>query len=207
MNKPAPTYDYEQRLRELFEAGQLEEVASAMLKSYGPEILNFLGARLRDPVKAHEAFSMFCEDLWVGLPKFAWRCSARTWSYTLARNAATRYASARHNRASHNVALTCPKIFSDLAAQMRTTTQIYQRTDVKDRFRALRDQLDVEDQTLLMLRVDRGMSWREIALTLSGDVDLPADIVARESARLRKAFERVKAEVKDMALKDGLLGS
>jgi RNA polymerase sigma-70 factor (ECF subfamily) len=200
-------HDHEQRLRELFDAGHLEEVATLILESYAPEIFNFLAARLRAPAKAHEAFSMFCEDLWVGLPKFAWRCSARTWCYTLARNAATRYASARHNRASHNVALTCPRIFSELVAQVRTTTPAYQRTDVKDRFRVLRDKLDVEDQTLLMLRIDRAMSWREIALTLSGDVDLPEAIIARESARLRKAFERVKAEVKLMALKDGLLGT
>ena len=203
MTQLAP--DLETRLRALFDAGQLEDVATEVVKRYGPEILNFLAARLRSPTKAHEAFSMFCEDLWVGLPKFAWRCSARTWSYTLARNAATRLAMARHNRASHNVALTCPKVLSAMAAQVRTTTQAYQRTDVKDRFRALRDKLDLEDQTLLMLRVDRSMNWREIALTLSGDVDLADDTIARESARLRKAFERVKAEVKRMAEQEGLL--
>jgi RNA polymerase sigma-70 factor (ECF subfamily) len=179
----------------MFDAGQLEDVATAVVKGYGPEILNFLAARLRDSAKAHDAFSMFCEDLWVGLPKFAWRCSARTWSYTLA----------RHNRASHNVALTCPQVLSALAEQVRTTTQVYQRTDVKDRFRALRDKLDLEEQTLLMLRVERAMSWREIALTLSGDVDLADEAIARESARLRKAFERVKTEVKRLAEEEGLL--
>jgi hypothetical protein len=59
---------------------------------------------------------------------------------------------------------------------------------------------------LLILRVDRDMAWRDIALAMSGDSNLDDDAVARDSARLRKAFERVKSEIKRMAREEGLLG-
>ena len=50
------------------------------------------------------------------------------------------------------------------------------------------------------------MAWRDIAITMSGDADLDDDAVSRESARLRKTFERVKSELKRMAEEEGLLG-
>jgi hypothetical protein len=58
---------------------------------------------------------------------------------------------------------------------------------------------------LLILRVDRNMSWRELAQTLSGTVDLDEAVIERESARLRKAFERVKRELKRLSEDKGLL--
>ena len=92
-----------------------------------------------------------------------------------------------------------------LVERVRETTACYKRTAVKDQFRELREQLDLEDQTLLILRVDRNMSWRELAQTLSGTVDLDEATIERESARLRKAFERVKRELKRLSEDRGLL--
>lgn len=195
----------EHPIREHFDSGRLESAATAILQNYGSEIQSFLAAKLSTQAAAQEAFSMFCEDLWLGLPKFAWRCSARTWAYTLARNAAARYASAPHRRPAHNIRVTCPQVLSEMAEHVRTTTLVYQRTEVKDRFQALRDKLDAGDQMVLLLRIDRNMSWREVALTLGGDPDLPEEAIARSAARLRKAFERIKAEVKRLAKEDGLL--
>lgn len=52
--------------------------------------------------------------------------------------------------------------------------------------------LDVdEDRALLILRVDRRMSWRDVAHVLA-----PAGDVARASQRLRKQFERVKDKLR-----------
>jgi RNA polymerase sigma-70 factor (ECF subfamily) len=92
-----------------------------------------------------------------------------------------------------------------LVERVRETTECYKRTAVKDHFRELREQLALEDQTLLILRVDRNMSWRELAQTLSGTVDLDEGMIERESARLRKAFERVKRELKRLSQDEGLL--
>src|SRR5262245_12055321 len=99
------TQDTEKPIRERFERGKLETAATAALDRYGDEILSFLSMRLRNASDAHEAFSMFAEDFWVGLPKFAWRSSVRTWAYMIARNAATRYVAAPHRRAARNLTL------------------------------------------------------------------------------------------------------
>jgi RNA polymerase sigma-70 factor (ECF subfamily) len=195
--------DHETAIRDACLSGQLDVGAAAAFEAYGPEISSFLIARLRDASDAQEVFSMFAEDLWAGLPKFSWRCSMRTWAYTLARNAATRYVAAPQRRGGRNVALSD---VSQLAVERaRSATHLYQQTEVKDRFRSLRERLDADDQMLLVLRVDRGMAWRDLAITMAGNVDLDDEAIERESLRLRKAFERVKSELKRIAQREGLL--
>jgi RNA polymerase sigma-70 factor (ECF subfamily) len=198
--------DLESSIRSAWEAKDFERAATMTLRGYAGEILSFLSARLRSASDGQEAFSMFAEDLWQGLPQFGWRCSMRTWAYTLARNAASRYASSPHNRGERNLTLSKSGRLSALVENVRSATQVHQRTEVKDRFRALRERLDQEDQMLLILRIDRDMAWRDIAIAMSGDVELDDETVVRESARLRKSFERVKAELKRMAEEEGLLG-
>ncbi len=198
--------DLEQRIRRAWDAKDFDAVATLTIEAYADQILSFLSARLRSQSDGQEAFSMFVEDLWIGLPQFGWRCSMRTWAYTLARNAANRYATSPHHRIERNLTLSQPSRLSALVERVRTATQVHQRTDVKDRFRALRERLEPDDQTLLMLRIDRDMAWRDIAITMAGDGNLDDDTISRESARLRKAFERVKAELKRVAQEEGLLG-
>lgn len=195
----------EQKIRAAFEAGQLEAAATATVEAYGDEILSFLISRLRNVSDAQEAFAMFAEDLWIGLPKFGWRCSMRTWAYLLARNAGTRYATAPQRRPGRNLALPRTGTMSNVVERMRSATAIYKQTDVKDRFRALREQLSADDQMLLVLRVDRDMAWRDLAITMGGNAEMDDEEITRESARLRKVFERIKRDLKAMAEKEGLL--
>jgi RNA polymerase sigma-70 factor (ECF subfamily) len=200
-----PPNELEPKIQQAWTAGDFEAAATVVLEGYGDEILSFLIARLRNPSDGQEAFAMFAEDLWTGLPKFGWRCSMRTWAYTLARNAANRYASAPARKGARNLTLSGPGRLSQLVERVRSATHVYQQTAVKDRVRALREQLDPEDQMLLVLRIDRGMAWRDLAITMAGDADLDDASIERESVRLRKAFERVKTELKRMAEADGLL--
>jgi RNA polymerase sigma-70 factor, ECF subfamily len=197
----AVSIDSEQRIREAHSAGQLELAATLTLETYGSEVLSFLCSRLRGTSDAQETFSMFVEDLWTGLPAFAWRCSMRTWAYTLARNAATRYAIAPGQRVERSFG----SEISQLAERLRSATDVYQKTELKDRFRALRERLEPDDQMLLVLRVDRNLAWRELALAMTGNVDLDEESIVREAARLRKAFERVKEQLRTLAEREGLL--
>ena len=178
-------------------AGRHREVATTTIRAYGPEILGFLAAMLRDEDAARDVFSQFCEDLWSGLPRFRGQCSLRTWAYTVARNAASDYRDSAHNRRRCAIS-ECPEVL-EAAQAARTTTLAYLRTEVKDRVAAMRDRLDPEDQTMLILRIDRGMSFNDIARVTLGDV-APEDgaALARRSAALRKRFERVKAELRSL---------
>ena len=192
-----------------WDAGDYDRTATLLLQGYGNELLSFLIARLGNHGDGQEAFSMFAEDMWVGLPKFGWRSSLRTWSYTIARNAANRFARSPNRRAERNLTLSQNASISQLVEQVRTQTNAYKVTTIKNRVRVLRDQLDPDDRMLLVLRIDRAMAWRDLAQVMMGQVegegDVDADAVDREAARLRKRFERVKADLKKLAKADGLV--
>ena len=126
------------------------------------------------------------------------------------RTARARYARAPGRRKDRNLTLSRNVQLSRLVEQVRTQTEAYRRTDVKDQMRALRDKLDPDDQMLLILRVDRRMEWRDLATVMcvgedAAGVGLNDEELARESARLRKRFERVKEELRRLARESGLL--
>jgi len=110
-----------------------------------------------------------------------------------------------HRIGARNLSLSQLDGVSAVVQRLRSATDACQRTEVKDRFRLLREQLDDEDQTLLILHVDRGLSFRDLAIAMSGDTSLDAPAIDREAARLRKAFERLKGELRRLAKRDGLL--
>jgi RNA polymerase sigma-70 factor (ECF subfamily) len=125
----------------------------------------------------------------------------RTWLYTLARHAAARFQRAPHRRPGRRVSLSKA---GELAARVRTATLPFLRTEAKDRFAQIRNSLDERDRSLLVLRVDRGMTWKEIALVLSSEGERD-EVVEREAARLRKRFQSLKEEIRAHARRAGLL--
>lgn len=198
--------EIDQAVRTLCEARDYDGAATRALSVYSAEVLSFLTSRLRSSSDAEEAFALFAEDLWKGLPGFAFRCSVRGWLYTLARNAGNRWKTAPHNRRERNLGLSGNVSLPGLIAQARSRTHVHQRTEVKERVRALRKQLSIEDQSILILHVDRGLPWRELAMVMHDDGEtLEGEALDREAARLRKRFERVKLELRELAIQAGLL--
>jgi RNA polymerase sigma-70 factor (ECF subfamily) len=195
----------EAELRTLVESGDLQGAASRFLEQYGGEILAFLTVRLRDAPAASEVFSEFTEDFWRGLAGFRWRTTLRSWGYTLARNAANRSQCSRRRR---DVLLAHPTGTPDCVQERRSSTAPHLRTEIKKRMRALRDRLPVDDQTLLVLRIDKGLSWNELAAIFSGEGDaLEQAEVGRWAARLRQRFATVKQRLRALAEQEGLIES
>jgi RNA polymerase sigma-70 factor (ECF subfamily) len=196
--------EIESVIRRLWEAGDFELAVTRAIEAYGPEIGRFIAGRARDEADARDVFSLFCEDLWRGLPGFAWRCTLRGWAYTIARHAELRYAGSPRCRGNRNVT------FSDAhnlaRAGARTATPAYERTDVKDRFRQIRLRLGEEDQLILVLRVDRALGWTDIAHVLTGTAP-PAAELRREEARIRKRFQLIKERLRRWAIEEGLLAT
>jgi RNA polymerase sigma-70 factor (ECF subfamily) len=198
----------EQRVELFCRERDFAAAASCALEAYSGEILAYLVARLRSQSDGEEAFSMFAEDLWKGLPAFEFRCSIRGYLYALARNAANRYAVSPRNRAQRNEPLSELSSVSALIERARTATEPYRRTEMKDKIRVLRDELSEEDQLLLMLHVDRALPWRDVAAVMLEDgTALDSAVLDKEAARLRKRFERLKAELREAARKAGLIDS
>jgi RNA polymerase sigma-70 factor (ECF subfamily) len=193
----------EDKLRELVEAGDLEGAAARFIEQYGGEILSFLAMRLRDHAASSEVFSAFTEDFWRGLKGFRWKTTLRSWAYTLARNAATRFQRSRRRRQAQLAHLpTTP----ERAQERRSSTAPYLRTEVKMRMRALREQLPADDQSLLVLRIDKGLSWKELAVIFSGAGDAMEEAeMLRWSARLRQRFAAIKRKLRALAQEEGLI--
>jgi RNA polymerase sigma-70 factor (ECF subfamily) len=198
--------DAEASLRVLCDAGDYAAAATRTIDAYGGEILSFLRARLGRDADAWDVFAMFSEDLWRGMPAFAWRCTMRAWAYTLARHAEVRFVTAPQRRPERNLALS--ELPAAVAAAMATATRTapYRRTEVKSRFRELRARLDAEDQLILVLRVDRELAWGEIALVLAGPGAGASGAHGREEARIRKRFQLIKERLRSWAEAEGLLG-
>lgn len=173
------------------------------LALHGAEILGWLAASLPTEAEVADAYSLFCEELWRSLPRYRAQCSLRTWCYMLARHVLTRVIARR--RSAREIPISRAPV-SDLAQPVREPTTGYRCTAVKQRVRALREQLDPDDQMLLVLRVDKDLDWREIAHVFLGEHAEGAELV-RRAAALRKRFERVKARLRALAAADALEGS
>ena len=196
----------EQAARAACERADWDGAAHIAIQGYGPEVFGFLIAVHRDETAASDAFAEFAEGLWRSLPTFAWGCSLRTWAYAVARNVtrmARRGAARRERRAprADSAAL------DDVAHAVRTATLSFLRTEKRTRLEALKDSLAPEDRELLVLRVDRALSWNDLARVLSDEEGALDDAgIAREAARLRKRFQLVKDRLRELARKQGLVG-
>jgi RNA polymerase sigma-70 factor, ECF subfamily len=193
----------EQRIRDECMRGNLEQAATLALEAYGHEILGFLIARLGEQ-RGNEVFSEFLEDFWRGLPDFGWRSTLRTWAYTLARHATSRHL--RNEQRRPELLSTTSAGLSALVERVRTETAAHLRTTVKDRLRELRARLPDDDQTLLILRVDRKLSWRDLACVMNEHSATPdEDELDKAAARMRQRFQAAKERLRDLAEAEGLL--
>jgi RNA polymerase sigma factor (sigma-70 family) len=187
---------------ELVRGGELDRAATKVLEEYGPELYGFLVNMLNNEGDAGEVFSQAAEDLWKGLGTFRFGCSLRTWIYVLGRHAASRYKRSPWNKGERRRS---DSRIQSLANVARSRTQPWLRTEIKDRFAAIRESLDEEDRTLLTLRIDRAMAWEDVArVTL--EEDSPEKLkLTRETDRLRKRFQLLKGELRKKAEEAGLL--
>jgi RNA polymerase sigma-70 factor (ECF subfamily) len=142
----------EEEIRGLTASGDLQAAATLAIRVYGAELFGFLVSLFRTQADADDVFAATAERVWQSLGGFRWECSLRTWMYTVCRNEARRFHEGvlRHERrrAPQSEA-------SDIAAQVRTATLPYLNSTVQTAFTQLRDTLDPEDRTILVLRLDR----------------------------------------------------
>jgi RNA polymerase sigma-70 factor (ECF subfamily) len=187
--------EVEATLALLHQQGDLEALSSRAIETYSAEVGGYLHRVLGSESLALDTLQDTCEGLIRALPSFRGESSFRTLFYVIAKRAA------RRARAASRDAVPLSRA-PEPADKSRTATAPYLRTDVKDAFRELRAALSEEEQALLVLRVDRGMDWRDIARVLAEDETLDD---AKEAARRRKQFQRAKARLRRMAVAEGLI--
>lgn len=179
------------------ELGMLADAATAAIRGYGPEILGYLSAVLRDRDAASDVFAQFSEDLWKGIAGFRKESTFRTWAYKLAWNACRVFKRDPFRRRVHRLE---SREYSQVLEGLRASSL---RGDplIADRLAKARETLEPDEQTLLILRVEKDLSWKQIAGVLGRRGAAP------EATALRKRFERLKERLVKLAGKPGLLDS
>ena len=195
--------DLERRIHELWSRGEMEEATRVLLDGYGPQILGYLVHTMRHEQDACEVFSRFCEHLWRGIGKFEGRSTFKTWAYRLATHARGRF---WHDPFRKRARPLESDAIERLEQDVRSRTLRWLRTEVKDRFARIRESLDPEEQTLLTLRVDKELSWTEIADVLSGPDEALSDReLGTRATALRQKYQRLKEKIRRIAKDAGLL--
>lgn len=194
----------ERQVRAYLDTDDTSAAATALIEGFGGEILSFLHGMLRSPDEAGEAFQLFSEQMWMSLARFRGDSSLRTWCYTIARRSAHRILRDPNRRAERAVPLSQSPQLKDMADRVRTITLRFLRTEAKNNISSLRDQLGEQERTLLILRIDRGLSWVEIAGILSeSELDEPG--LKADATKLRKRFTRAKERLRTLAEQAGML--
>ncbi len=170
--------------------------AEAVMREYGPGIRGLLlTIYRRNPDAAEEAFSLFAENLWRHIGAFRGESSIRTWVYRMARNAAVDVGREGWRKFARRLET---REAERLAEEVRTRSALRLERQ-SSALTALRDALDLDEQTLLTLRLDERLPWDEIAQIMSSD-GTPVD-----PATVRKRFERLKAKLGELARQQGLI--
>jgi RNA polymerase sigma-70 factor (ECF subfamily) len=186
----------EAQVQGLLQAGDQRAAASAVIEALGPAILRYLRSMLRAEDDAADAFSQWAENVWRGLPAFRFGASLKTWCYRLAWNAAQNLRNEAWRRHGQRLATGQASMLAQ-SVRTRSVIVVERQRQALDELRAA---LDDEDRSLLVLRLDQGLSWEEVAAVMAGD-GTPV-----EPATLMKRFERVKARLGKLAKERGLLG-
>jgi RNA polymerase sigma-70 factor (ECF subfamily) len=189
----------EMAVREALARDDVREAVESTLALYGAEVFGFMTGVVDDPVMARDVYVRFAERMWRAVGRFRWHCSLRTWCYALARSEMARRRAEPPRSArvpSARATLTAGPDVDSLSACTMAGGTLRGRVDI------LRSELVPEDRELLVLRVDRGFSWRDMALTILDNVS--EDEIERESARLRLRFVAVKEQLARAAAAHGI---
>ncbi len=193
----------EDRVRAARDASDWAAAATALIAGYGPEILRYLVSLAPDRTRAADAFSRFCESVWLALPEFRADATFRVWCYSLARYALSRELRDPNARADRRVPLSEVPSAEQAMTEVRARTAEYLRSETKDRLARVRASLHRDDQALLVLRINRQLGWSEIAHALAEpDEALTPKQLAQRSAALRKRYQRIKDELRAVLAPD-----
>lgn len=196
----------ETAIREALLRGDLEAVVQLAFDAHGPALAAFVRSRVPAGTDAEEVMAEVAAALWGALPTLQLHTSMRGYLFQMARHSVHRHLDREVRRGRLGVPLDeLPSGFLGPEA-VRTDTPAYLKTANKDLLAALRGSLSPEERTLLQLRIDQGLAFREIAQAMAEEGDaLDERALTREAARWRKRYQLTKDRLRTLAQDAGLL--
>jgi RNA polymerase sigma-70 factor (ECF subfamily) len=152
------------------------------LRGYGNQLVSYLRSLLGDADAALEVYGQTCENAWTSIDRFSGG-SFRAWIYRLAWCAAQDH---RRDPYRNRTRRLLTEEISGLVDAARSSLQPDRQHDKNVRLEKVLEQLDDADRTLVVLRIARGMSWRDVA-----------EVLDLDEAALRKRFQRLKERVRE----------
>ena len=183
------------RARGLLAQGEIDLAVHAALEAFGPEVFGFLVGVVDDVGKASVLYAQMAQRVANELAVFRWDVGLRRWMYGLARSELLegrlrRRADVllRDGAARTTVDRTSPP---DTASPSLTPvdTSSWRPRLLLDAVRAVRKALSEEERELLILRVDRGFSFVDIAAMELGTAATPLDRRRRAKELRTKLLE------------------
>lgn len=202
-----PPEEPETAIRAHVRSGDIRAAADLAIRTFGPGLLGFLRAIAHEDALAGDAFAIASEQMWQALPKFRWEAQLRTWYYQLGRNALHKLRADPRRRRERNLSM---ELIGSVEVVQRSTTAVHHKSEAQRALAALRETLEPADLELLILRLDRNMSWRQVAETLCDDEresPEPSQHIDARATLLRKRFQRIKAQLRQLATERGILTS
>jgi RNA polymerase sigma-70 factor (ECF subfamily) len=195
--------ELDDRVRAFAGAGDVRRAVDVALRALGPDVLGFLSGVLRNDADADEVFAEVSVRFWQSLETFQWRCSLRTWLHVIAGREATRLRLRDRRHVQGRVPISQ---LAEVIAAVITETRSRERSARQRAVERLRAELPEEDRILLVLRIDRGLPYDEIALAFVEDPERCSDEEReREAARLRQRYHLIKKRLTKRARDEGLL--
>src|SRR5262249_29552253 len=138
----------------------------------------------------------FSEKLWRSVGEFRGEATFATWAYRIAWSTSLEV---KRTLARRHVLPLASEHVERVVREVRRTTEVFLRTAVKDRWSEIRDTLDPEERSLILLRVERRLPWKEVAAIMT-------ERGAAAEATLRKRFERLRVKLRRLFDEHGLTG-
>lgn len=196
----------DEEVRALLAAGRHREALTRTLEAYGRELMGFIVPFFKAKHDAEDVFAILSERLWDSFlsSSFRWHCSLRTWTYVIARNETARFRTGERRRGAGRVPLS---EIADIIAIATTKARVADTSsERREKFARLRAELTPDEQALLTLRVDRELSWDDVALAFMADSGAcDEEARKREAARLRKRYELIRKRLAQRVREEGLL--
>ena len=189
----------EEGIRAALRRDDVNTATTLTIELYGREIYLWLLTTMgHDEVATSDVFQDFAERLVVNIGRFRWECRLRTWAYQLARSARHHHTCNPHNRQKFGrVSQLASKLFETISSLINAR----ERRDAYQRL--VQSELSADEREILILRVDREMSWDEVARVVEG-AELQGSALKRATDRLRQRFRIIKQRLKRAARKKKL---
>lgn len=188
----------EQQIRSILEGHDKDQAAKVALEAYGKEILGWLCGVCGD-LTAQEIYQGFSNELPGELWAYRGQFAFRPWLYGIARKTAFRKLRSPSRQDSPLGGSVLPSPGENLS-----DNRTWAKTQINNSaFARLRDRLDPEERMVLILRVDRRMSWEDVARVMENPAT--GDTLRESATRLRRYFHRTRERLREMAIAEGLL--